>query len=96
MPIKAAYREGDEYGTFGVADPDKGAILRFFKATRYDVAAAGYLKDEKTGKETNTPELATMRDGYVWSNKDAYHFERYDLKLTEEFRAYALEHAPAA
>lgn len=26
----------------------------------------------------------------------AYHFEKYDMELSPEFRAYAIEHAPAA
>lgn len=37
-----------------------------------------------------------MRDGVIWGNKDAYHFEKYDMELSPEFRAYAIEHAPAA
>lgn len=43
------------------------------------------------------PEKATiMRDGVVWGNKDAYHFEKYDMELSPEFRAYAIAHAPKA
>lgn len=68
----------------------------FFNASFYEVAAAGCFEDEVTGEYTHIPEVATMRDGVVWGNKDAYHFEKYDMELSPEFRAYAIAHAPKA
>lgn len=90
MAKKARVIPSAGYGVFGKPDPDKRELLRFFREARYDAAAAGTIKDEVTGEYTDETEVATMRDGFVWGNKDAYHFERYDMELTPEFRAYAL------
>ncbi len=94
MPIRPTHRGEHGYGVFHKPDPEKAAIMRFFNASSYEVAAAGCFEDEFTGEYTDIPEVATMRDGVVWGNKDAYHFEKYDMELSQEFRAYALEHAP--
>lgn len=75
-------------------DPDKAAIMRFFEASEYDTFAAGYVLDEVKGEYTRIPLAAMDRDGFCWDNRDAYHFEKYDMELTPEFRAYALAHAP--
>ena len=96
MTTKARIRPEGAYAVFHVQDPDKQAILRFFRATSYDIAAAGYLEDEMAGEETDIPECATVKDGFSWSNKDAYHFEKYDIELTPAFRDYAIAHAPSA
>lgn len=96
MFIRPTYRNNGEYGVFHKPDPEKATIMRFFNATRYEIAAAGCFEDEVTGEYTNIPEVATIRDGVIWSNKDAYHFEKYDMELSEGFRSYAIEHAPTA
>lgn len=79
----------------GVVDPRKADILRFFNSLEYDIAAAGYIYDEVAEEYTDIPELAVGLDGFGISNKDAYHFEKYDFELTPEFRDYALSHLPA-
>ena len=52
------------YARYGEQDPEKKAILRFFKASEYDWFAAGYITDEVTGEETNIAQAATVRDGF--------------------------------
>ncbi|HJG36725.1 hypothetical protein [Enorma phocaeensis] len=84
------------YGVFHKPDADKQRIMRFFNASTYDIFAAGYLFDEVAGKETRIPLAAVQRDGFAWSNRDAYYFEKYDMQLDPEFREYALAHAPEA
>lgn len=96
MSIKPTYRGEHGYGVFHKPDPEKETIMRFFNSTHYEVTAAGCFEDEVTGEYTDIPEVATMRDGVIWGNKDAYHFEKYHMELSPEFRAYAIEHAPAA
>lgn len=96
MPIGPTYDTEHGYGVIHKPDPEKETIMRFFNSTRYEVTAAGCFEDEVTGEYTDIPEVATMRDGVIWGNKDAYHFEKYDMELSPEFRAYAIEHAPAA
>lgn len=79
---------------FGKPDPDKAAIARFFEASEYDIFAAGYVIDKVTGEWTDIPLAATGRDGFCWDSDDAYHFGKYDMELTPEFRTYALAHEP--
>lgn len=81
---------------FHKPDYDKAAIKRFFNALDYDIFAAGFIFDVVSGEETDIPLAAMGRDGFSWSNEDAYYFERYDMELTPEFREYALAHAPEA
>lgn len=86
MPMRPTYDSEHGYGVFHKPDLEKETIMRFFNSTRYEV----------TGEYTDIPEVATVRDGVIWGNKDAYHFEKYDMELSPELRAYAIEHAPAA
>lgn len=72
MPIRPTHRGEHGYGVFHKPDPEKAAIMRFFNASSYEVAAAGCFEDEVTGEYTDIPEVATMRNGVVWGNKDAY------------------------
>lgn len=96
MATRARVKPEGAYGVFGKPDPDKAAIMRFFDSCAYEVAAAGCFEDEVAGGYTDIPEVATMRDGFVWGNKDAYHFQKYDMELDHSFREYALAHAPKA
>lgn len=77
-------------------DPEKAAIMRFFNASDYDIFAAGFIFVEVSGEETDIPLAAMDRDGFCWSNRDAYYFEKYDMQLDPEFREYALAHASKA
>lgn len=95
MPIRPTHRGERGYGVFHKPDTEEAAIMRFFNASSYEVAAAGCFEDEVAGEYTDIPEAATMRDGVVWGNKDACHFEKYDMELSSEFRACAIEGAPA-
>ena len=94
MPIRPTCDSERGYGVFHKPDPEEETIMRFFNSTHYEVTAAGCFEDEVTGESTDIPEVATMRDGVIWGNKDAYHFEKYNMELSPEFRAYAIEHAP--
>ena len=66
MPIRPTHRGEHGYGVFHKPDPEKAAIMRFFNASSYEVAAAGCFEDEVTGEYTDIPEVATTRDGVVW------------------------------
>lgn len=76
----------------GVKDPDKARLIDFFRKTPYDIAAAGFIKDEVTGEYTDAPDLAIIKDGFCWSLGDLYHFEKYDAELDPAFRRYVLSH----
>ena len=45
---------------FRKPDPEKAAILRFFKASDYDTFAAGYVYDEVADEETDMPLAASI------------------------------------
>lgn len=76
----------------GIVDQRKDDLMRFFNSLTYDITAAGYVLDEVTGEYTDLPEVAVVLDGFGISNKDAYHFEKYDYVLSLDFREYALAH----
>lgn len=55
MPIRPTHRGEHGYGVFHKPDPEKAAIMRFFNASSYEVAAAGCFEDEVTGEYTDIP-----------------------------------------
>ena len=55
MPIRPTHRGEHGYGVFHKPDPEKAAIMRFFNANSYEVAAAGCFEDEVTGEYTDIP-----------------------------------------
>lgn len=64
--------------------------MSFFNETAYDIAAAGFVRDEVTGRYTDVAEVAKIADGFCWGNKDSYHFDKYDVPLNPQFREYVL------
>ncbi|MDY4040964.1 MAG: hypothetical protein SOY67_02495 [Collinsella sp.] len=69
---------------------EKARVLAFMRGAD-PVAAAGYVRDERTGEyAAGVTDLAFERDGWEWYQRDIYHLERYDLELDPGFIDLAL------
>lgn len=75
----------------GFCLPIKNDILNYFK--KYNTinavvtcASTDYITGEKL-----TESIKCFNDGtYVWTNEEIYHFQKYDLKLNDDFINYVL------
>lgn len=70
--------------------PEKSRILRYLKSFKPDCAAGMTLVDEITGADVDSG-VNGFEDGvYYWDTRHIYHFEKYNLKLNDDFVEYVL------
>ena len=69
---------------------DKDKILEYLKAFEPDCAAGMSLVDEVTGEIIDTGVNGYEDGQYYWDTRHIYHFEKYNLKLDNDFIAYVL------
>lgn len=69
---------------------EKEIILAYLKKWDTGIRALKYLRDEITGEFTNE-DFAYYCDGkYDWCTDVIYHFEKYNIKLEDDFIKYVL------
>lgn len=72
---------------------EKDKVLAFMRGPAPFFATAGRFEDATTGKTVCDRAWGWYRHGdWQWSDRDAYHVEKYDLELEPEFVDYALRH----
>ena len=78
-------REGLEAVISAVPTKNRDKILRFLKS--YDPVLVGcfVLRDPITKKVHSTANLCYEKDGYEWTNEVTYLFEKYNIKLNDDF-----------
>ena len=70
--------------------PNKAAILQYLKSFEPEGYTTAYLRDKITG-EIISEGFAGYTDGeYQWYDYWIYHFEKYNLKLNDDFIAHVL------
>lgn len=93
MKFICAYREFDDDNTLpsirdnvsDIAPKNKSEILKHLKSGKSLFASAARVKDIFTSKATNV-ELCTFTDGvYTWTSEEMYYFDKYNLKLNDDF-----------
>lgn len=63
----------------------KDKVLAYLKSKKDIGIAPEYVRDKITGESTGI-ELACFVDGdFAWTTDTIYHFEKYNLKLSEDF-----------
>lgn len=70
----------------------KGRILEYLRSFPATYAAAMSLKDEITGQtlDSGVSGYEDEEGGWFWDDRMIYHFEKYNMKLSEEFIDYVL------
>ena len=68
-------------------------ILDFFKNTAKPFALCARSLVVYVSGQTHSGKTVKLfrKDKYVWLNEDIYMFEKYDVKLNDDFVAYVLE-----
>lgn len=79
---------GNKYPCFQATPteiPNKSQILRYMKNSKVIAAAPGRMKDAFDGK-TIPGEMLAYSDGtYYWGAETIYYFDKYNLKLPDDF-----------
>ena len=60
-------------------------ILRFLKSAEPVLVGCFVLRDPVTKKVHSTANLCFEKDGFEWTNEVTYLFEKYNIKLNDEF-----------
>lgn len=71
--------------------PQKAKILAYFKNHTSNAAhASSTIIDLVTNQDTRLPKVAYNDGKYSWSSTLVYHFEKYNLKLDDDFIQHVL------
>lgn len=69
---------------------EKSRVLAYMKSFKPDCAAGMSLKDEMTGEVLDSG-VSGYEDGvFYWDTRHIYHFEKYNLKLNDDFIEHVL------
>jgi len=63
----------------------KSRILEYLKKPEPGLIGMVTLKDPVTGKCYSHESIIREKDGFEWSSATIYMFEKYDIRLSEEF-----------
>ena len=73
-----------------VSIPEKAIISKYLKSFTPDCASGMSLTDEITGEDLNSG-VSGYEDGmYYWDTRHIYQFEKYNLKLNDDFIKFVL------
>lgn len=71
---------------------DKSVILRFLKSFKPIAVMAHSTKDYIKNISNNDESVSLFNsDEWFWTNEIIYHFEKYNLKLNDNFIEYVLK-----
>lgn len=68
----------------------KSGIISYMKSGRKEWFTTDYVEDIVTGQETDIPDTGFTDGEYLWYAAEIYHFEKYNLKLNDNFIAHVL------
>ena len=69
---------------------EREKILRFLESGE-PFGVGGRVQDVFMGEYTPLENAILEKDGYEWAITEAYHFEKYNLPLNEDFVNYVLK-----
>lgn len=69
---------------------DKKKILEYMKSFKVYGYSTAYVLDVVNQEETALNEVSFTDGDYLWSSSWIYHFEKYNLKLNDDFIAHVL------
>lgn len=68
---------------------EKARILKFLCSFN-PVSVTGIISDFQTGEWTKQENLDFEDGDFYWSSSDIYHFDKYNLKLNDDFIQHVL------
>lgn len=74
-----------EFQSTHTAIQNKDKVLEYMKHATVIAAAPGRVRDIFTNKPVPGEMLAYSDGSYYWGSEAIYYFDRYNLKLPEEF-----------
>lgn len=76
--------------SFNNVSESKKLILNYLNSFKPICASGMWLKDEIDGSIINIQVLGYSDGEYLWDTREIYHFEKYDMKLNDDFIKYVL------
>ena len=70
---------------------EKETVLKYLRNGKDTAAYAGIAKDILTGEEIPGQWLLLSDGVFEWSTDEIYYFEKYNIKLEDEFIEYVLK-----
>lgn len=74
----------------GIKSEYKDKILAYFKKYKQVVAITREMVDYISGKSLRKSVLGFTDGEYWWTSEEVYHFEKYDMKLNDDFISHVL------
>jgi len=75
----------------GFENQNKTTVLEYMKNNEAEVVQARAMMDYISGTALRGS-VECFTDGkYFWTSEEIYHFEKYDLKLNDDFIKYVLD-----
>lgn len=94
------YREFDSDNNYpsvrsaiGDKNENKDKILSYLNHFEQIVAITRPITDYISGEDKRESVYGYTDGGYWWTNEQVYHFEKYDMKLNDDFIKYVLKTA---
>lgn len=69
---------------------NKNDVLKYMKSVKIDAYSTDYVFDVVTTKKTTIDEVIYSDGEYLWSSSWIYYFEKYNLKLNDDFIEHVL------
>ncbi len=69
----------------------KKLILDYLNSFKTICASGMWLKDVIDGSIINIQVLGYSDGEYLWDTREIYHFEKYDMKLNDDFIQHVLD-----
>ena len=85
--LKKSVKEGIDFLL-----PEKEKVLSFFEKYKDEyIAVTCFATNHITGKPIGNSSILSYNDGvYCWTNEEIYLFDKYNLKLNDDFIQYVL------
>lgn len=69
---------------------NKDYVLKYMKSAKVDAYSTAYVFDVVNNDETTIDEVLYSDGNYLWSSSWIYYFEKYNLKLNDDFIEHVL------
>lgn len=89
-PVQKMSKKEFENYTFSYATEVKDKIVKYLKKFSECAFTSEPVKDKYTGEIVYDADNARSDGEYTWYESEIYHFEKYNLKLDDEFIDYVL------
>ena len=68
---------------------NKREILNYLQSRKHEIFySSASIIDVISSEKVSMPIFTVKNDDYIWDSEDIYYFEKYDMKLNEDFLSF--------